>query len=119
MLGEHYINGVKLPATAIIAPEKLFGYLLIPRPADDKSKFLFAAGYTRENWQILERDLRQQILILGATEIEQTKHGNVYEIRGNLHGPNGVSLFVATIWMTELATGQTKFITLFPAKEKQ
>lgn len=118
MLGEHYINGVKLPAITIIAPEKLLGYLLIPRPADDKSKFLAAAGYTRENWQVLERDLRQQILLLAATEVEQTKHGTVYEIRGNLRGPNGVSLSVTTIWMTELATGQTKFITLFPAKEK-
>lgn len=118
-MGEHYINEVKLPENTIIAPEKLYRYLLVPRAADDKSKFLAVAGYTRENWQVLESDLRQQILALEAAEVEPTKHGTVYEIRGNLRGPNGMTLSVATIWMTELATGQTKFITLFPAKEKK
>jgi hypothetical protein len=41
----------------------------------------------------------------------------MYEIRGSLAGPNGVSLKVVTIWMTEHVTGQTKFITLFPDKK--
>lgn len=118
-MAEHYINEVKLPENTIIAAEKLYRYLLVPRAADDKSKFLAAAGYRRENWQVLEQDLRQQILTLEATEAEQTKHGTVYEIRGNLRGPNGMALSVITIWMTELVTGLTKFITLFPAKEKK
>jgi hypothetical protein len=110
---------MKLPENTVFAPEKFSRYLLVPRPADDKSKFLAAAGYTLNNWQALERDLREQILVLDATEIEQTKHGMVYEIRGNLCGPNGKLLSVITIWMTESATGNTKFITLYPAKGKK
>jgi hypothetical protein len=107
---------VKLPENTVIAPEKLLYYLLVPRPADDKSKFLAIAGYTRADWQALERDLRQQLLPMDAEEVERTKYGTIYEIRGNLHGPNGRVLSVVTIWMTEIATGQTKFVTLYPAK---
>ncbi len=108
---------MKLPEETVFAPEKFLRYLLVPRPADDKSRFLAAAGYTLNNWQALEQDLREQILVLEATEVEQTKHGKVYEIRGNLRGPNGKGLSVTTIWMTERVTGKTKFITLYPAKE--
>jgi hypothetical protein len=39
-----------------------------------------------------------------------------YEIRGNLQGSNGRILSVVTIWMAEIATGQTKFVTRYPAK---
>ena len=40
----------------------------------------------------------------------------MYEIKGNLTGPNGKTLAVCTIWMTETATGDTKFITMYPEK---
>ena len=33
-------------------------------------------------------------------------------------GPNGNSLDVCTIWMTEFATGITKFITMYPDKRR-
>jgi hypothetical protein len=107
---------MKLPESTLIAPEKLSRYLLVPRLADDKSKFLAMAGYTRDGWQVLERDLREQILSMEAEEVERVKYGTVYEIRGNLQGPNGRILTVITIWMAEIATEQTKFVTLYPAK---
>ena len=34
----------------------------------------------------------------------------------SLTGPNGQMLFVKTIWMNELRSGVTKFITLYPDK---
>lgn len=43
----------------------------------------------------------------------------MYEIKGNLTGPNGKSLAVCTIWMTETATGDTKFITMYPDKGEE
>jgi hypothetical protein len=109
---------MKLPKDAIIAPAKLTNYLLIYRPVDDKSKFLARAGYSLNNWQQLETDLRSQILVLDAIPSDEiNRFGDVYEIRGSLTGPNDVSLKVLTIWMTEYSTGQTKFITLSPNKE--
>jgi hypothetical protein len=48
--------------------------------------------------------------------IETTVYGELYEIRGSLTGPNRTTLKVKTIWMQELRTGITKFITLYPDK---
>lgn len=108
---------MKLPTTTIIAPAKIQNYLLKWLPEDDKSQFLAQAGYKISNAAQLELDLREQILSLEANFIERDRFGLRYEIRGQLTGPNGKSLAVVTIWMTEHETGQTKFITLFPNKE--
>jgi len=107
---------VKLPSDTVIAPEKLTRYLLVKRTFDDKSQFLRQAGYTLDNWEQLEQDLRLQVLPHDATLIEQTVYGNIFEIRSALTGPNGKTLFVNTIWMNEFRSGVTKFITLYPDK---
>jgi hypothetical protein len=52
---------LKLPSNALIASEKLTKYLLVKRPVGDKSEFLKQAGYTLDNWQRLERDIRQHV----------------------------------------------------------
>ncbi|MDC0832758.1 hypothetical protein POG22_06985 [Geitlerinema sp. CS-897] len=109
---------MKLPQNAIIAPAKLTEYLLKPKPFDDKSAFLLRAGYSRENWQQLEVDLRQQILTRDAMFIEENIFGRKYQIIGILTGRNNIELNIVTIWMFELATQNFKFITLFPNKEK-
>lgn len=109
---------MKLPENTLIAREKLTLYLLVWRKRNDKSRWLAQAGYTIENWQILENDLRIQILSLDATPTGSTEYGQMYEIRGKLVGPNGKSLSVCTIWMTESATGNTKFITMYPDRRK-
>jgi hypothetical protein len=107
---------MKLPYNTLIAPEKLTQYLLVLKKRNDKSKWLAQAGYTRKNWQKLENDLRQQILPLEVTFAESTYYGQLYQIRGDLIGPNGKKLAAITIWMAETATGVTKFITMYPDK---
>lgn len=104
-----------LPADAHIAAEKLRHYLLVPKARNDKSKWLGRAGYTSENWDRLEVDIRQQVLTQEAEKEETNLYGNVYRITCGLRGPNGRVLRVVTIWMTEHETGQTKFITMYPA----
>jgi hypothetical protein len=85
---------MKLPENTLIAHEKLTQYLLALRKRNDKSQWLAQTGYTIENWQLLENDLRTQLLPLDATPTESTKYGQMYEIRGKLTGPNGRSLLV-------------------------
>ena len=41
----------------------------------------------------------------------------MYEIRGILVGPNGKSLSVLTVWMTDNETGNTRFITMYPDRK--
>jgi hypothetical protein len=107
---------VKLPPKTVIAPRKITEYLLRLRIEDDKSEFLALAGYTRDNADLLLRDIRQQILPLDADCFELTEYGPKYRIRGTLTGPNGRALRLVTIWMKEDTTNQTKFVTLFPDK---
>jgi hypothetical protein len=94
---------MKLPADAHIAPGKLSRYLLVKRSVGDKSEFLKRAGYTLQNAQRLERDIRTQILTKDAVVTKRTIYGQHYEIRAPLTGQ-------------ELQTGITNFITLYPDK---
>lgn len=105
---------VRLPTDAVIAPEKLTRYLLVKRPVGDKSEFLRQAGYTLDNWQRLEQDIRGQVLIQDAFLIESTEWGDFFEIRTSLVGPNGAILKMRTVWMKEAESGITKFVTLYP-----
>ena len=109
---------MKLPIDALIATEKLTKYLLVKRPVGDKSEFLRRAGYTLDNWQQLEQDIREQVLSQEAVPIEQTRYGEYFEIRASLTGPNGVALSVRTVWMRE-SSGVTKFITLYPDRGRR
>ena len=109
---------MKLPENAIISEKKVKEYLLSYRKRNDKSKWLAKAGYDYENWKKLEQDIRIQLLIRQAALIEINEYGNVYEIKGKLNGPNGISLQVRSIWMNEKETKITKFITMYPLKER-
>lgn len=108
---------MKLPPNAIISIAKMTSYLLRWRPENDKSQFLAQAGYTEKHADQLTTDIRQQLLVLEAEFEEDTEYGELYRIVGTLAGPNGRVLRVASIWMIENATGETRFITLYPAKE--
>lgn len=105
---------MKLPRDATIAMTKMTEYLLRWRPEDDKSAFLARAGYSTGNADELITDIREQLLPIEAEFIEATEYGPKYLIRGALVGPNGHSLRVISIWMTEDAIGETKFLTLYP-----
>ena len=109
---------MKLPADSVIPPEKLTRYLLLPQARADKAAFLAKAGYTPENYERLLADLRTQVLPLEAVPSLENQFGRYYEIRAALRGPNGVTLQVKTIWMTEHLSSETRFITLLPDKAK-
>jgi hypothetical protein len=103
-----------LPTDAVIPQAKLTQYLLIPLPKDDKSQYLAQAGYTLDNWQQLEQDLRNQVLTQPAKLAETNRYGTKYLIRATLKGANGVSLKVVTVWIVTRTT--TRFVTLVPDK---
>ena len=92
---------VILDPNAVISEAKLTRYLLVFLEKDDKSQFLAQAGYTLENWQELEQDLREQILSLEATPTTQTQYGQKFSITGDLAGRNPHPIRVKTIWMQE------------------
>lgn len=102
-----------LDPDATIPEAKLTKYLLIQQPKDDKLGFLAQAGYTLENWQKLQQELRR-LLSNKATLNKETNFGKIYEIKGVLSGVNRVNLRVATYWIIDSLTDETRFVTLLP-----
>ncbi len=50
---------MKIPADAVIAPEKLANYLLAHRRKNDKSRYLLRAGFDQSNPEVLEAAIRK------------------------------------------------------------
>ena len=46
-----------------------------------------------------------------------SSYGIKYEVRGTLTGPNSHALHVVTVRIILEATGETRFVTLFPDRE--
>jgi len=45
-------------------------------------------------------------------------YGAKWEVEGTLVGPNGQVLRVVTVWITLEGSGETRFVTLFPDRER-
>ena len=100
---------------AVVSPEKLRDYLLSSaHPIGRyKSAFFGSLGYSQDQWQVLERDLRAALSneaeLAGATE-----YGQKFTVRGTLSGPSGRVAGIVTVWI--ILTGETtpRFVTAYP-----
>ena len=104
---------IYLDKNALIPQAKLTQYLLVKLSKNDKSGYLAQAGYIIDNWRQLEEQLRQQ-LTLPATVDQETKFGTIYKIEGVLKGNNSINLNIATFWIIDKETKETRFVTLLP-----
>ena len=100
---------------AIIAQEKLIDYVLNLRHkrGGSKARLLAQFGYTVDNWQQLEADIRRGL----ATEVEvmrSTGYGIRYEIRITFQTPIALPLTVRTIWQIDEGTEVPRLLTLYP-----
>jgi hypothetical protein len=100
---------------AIIEPEKLRDYLLDPGNAQNggKAEALFRMGYTRENWQRLESDLRDQHLILEATFDDVTIYGIQYVVVAPINGP-ARRANMKSVWQYDVGSEVPRLITAYP-----
>jgi len=98
----------------IIASGKLINYVLNPNHYEGSSKaqFLKEIGYDQSNWQLLDRDLREQHLLLEANPGKSSLYGNKYEIIGSIVGPNGEQRRIKSIWMIRTGENIARFVTL-------
>ena len=99
----------------IIESAKITHYLLIPKEKNDKSKFLKELGYTIENWQELETDIRKIVIENEAIfQKDAPFDGKLFEVKGQLR-----NLEVVTIWLLLERPTIFRFITLFPDKSNK
>jgi len=100
---------------AIIASEKLTGYLLnvSHKRGGPKARMLLSVGYRSDNPQSLESDLRVQHLSLDVTRTHNA-YGVVYEIEGPINTPSGRSVRFRSVWQVDTGTDVPRFITMYP-----
>ena len=109
---------VKLPESVVIPEDKFVRYLLLPRQESDKSQFLGIAGYTLATWSVLAHDLYNLAKTHEISDTTTSPYGIKWEVQGTLAGPHGQILHVVTVWITLEASGATRFVTLFPDRER-
>ncbi len=107
---------MRIPADAVIPPEKLTRYLLQPRPWDDKAGFLSLAGFTLDHPAVLENAIRLTSAAFDAIEDGSNDYGTFYRVEGDLEGPASLSLQVVLIWIQWKLDGTFHFVTLKPRK---
>jgi hypothetical protein len=109
---------MKLPNAdnAIIAQDKLVQCLLntTHRKGGSKAKLLLAMGYTPENCQQLEADIRSQHLPADIAESEQSDYGARYDIVAPLTGPAGRTVVFRSVWQIDVGTEAPRLITMYP-----
>ena len=109
---------MKIPNSnlAVIEPSKLTDYLLNTehKRGGTKAKLLVHFGYSLENWQQLEADIRKYHLDLDVNVVKETAYGIKYEISANLLTPINRHLLVKTVWQIDTGTDFPRLITLVP-----
>lgn len=109
---------MKLPngEQAVIAPEKLMKYLLNTshKRGGTKARLLAQFGYSADNWQQLDTDIRLYHVGADVDIARRTLYGMRYEIRAPLYTPSGRTLMVKTIWQVDDGTDVPRLITPVP-----
>ena len=107
---------MKIPPDAIIAPEKITKYLLLPRKQDDKSRLLARFGFSVDTPAVLEAAIRLHASegegFLDVTDV----YGEHFTVIGKLAGPRG-TLSIKSVWVRRFGETAVRFVTLYPAKE--
>jgi hypothetical protein len=96
----------------ILDTPKITDYLLVWKAESDKSAFLAHIGYTQDNWQELEQDIRQ-IIADGEPVYSRPAPfgGDLYKVNGTLR-----NFGVVTIWLYTSEPLSWRFVTLYPQK---
>lgn len=101
---------------AIIAGAKLTEYLLnaAHKRGGTKARLLLSVGYTPNDSQRLDSDLRTQHLSLDVTQSSKNAYGVVYEIEGPIKAPSGRIVRFCSVWQVDTGTDVPRFITMYP-----
>jgi filamentous hemagglutinin len=87
---------------AVVAREKLEGYLLNPQHEIGRHKarvFASVLGIQRRDWQYLGDQLRAAVVDAPVRSTRETSWGSLYEVVVAVDGLNGQTRQVATVWL--------------------
>jgi hypothetical protein len=101
---------------AIVDPRKLRDYVLSPAHPVGRFKAAYFArlGFTTENWESLDLELRRMALQESAEPNERTEFGQKYLVRGILRGPKGRSAEIRSVWIILDGEEVPRLVTIVP-----
>ncbi|MHC5033130.1 MAG: DUF6883 domain-containing protein [Planctomycetota bacterium] len=109
---------MKLPGAerAVIEPAKIRDYLLSPRHPVGRFKaaFFVGLGYSGDDWQRLEADIREIARVQDAVHVESSEYGRKYETRCRLTGPSGRQADVVAVWIILAGEDAPRLVTAIP-----
>jgi hypothetical protein len=109
---------VRLPhaESAVVGSRKLTTYLLSSEHPVGRFKaaFFFALGFTPQNWEKLELELRKLARWGTAEPSERNAFGQKYVVRGRITGPEGRSDMVTSVWIVLNSEEIPRFVTAYP-----
>jgi hypothetical protein len=109
---------MKLPNAdkAVIDLDKIALYLLnVDHPqGGSKARLLSSLGYSVEQCQQLEGDIRHMHLSEEVVAVRQTLWGVRYEIVAPLTAPLGDTVMFRSVWQIDLGTDVPRLITMYP-----
>ena len=76
-------------------------------------------GYTAADWQLLERDIREQHLPQAAEPGQVSPFGRKYTITAPLQGPQGMARQVTTVWIFRPGNDFAEMVTVEPATRRK
>jgi hypothetical protein len=104
--------------SAIVSEAKIRDYLLSPTHPIGRFKatFFSALGYTIDNWERLQADLRELAESGEAFAGQESPYGQKYEVRGILAGPLGRQADLITVWIVLNGGTYPQFVTAYPGE---
>jgi hypothetical protein len=103
-------------AAAIVAREKIVGYLLnaTHRFGASKARFFARFGFSIDEWQTLAVALLRHGQNNGVVRVQQTGFGPRFEVDGPLEAPDGRRPRIRTVWQFDVGSAAPRLITARP-----
>lgn len=79
-----------------------------------KAVFFSSLGFHVEDWESLRSALLTHARHGEASPEPTSLHGQKFQVRGMLQGPNGKTASVVSIWIARHDVGLPRFVTAFP-----
>ena len=104
----------------IIDRTKVRHYILSPdHPIGRfKARFFAQLGFSVDEWDRLERALREQHLTKDAESAGMNEFGQTFTIHATLKGPSGASAKVISVWFIRTGEDHPRFVTAYPGGSK-
>lgn len=117
-----YNSSMELPnkSQAYISTSKIVDYLLSETHAVGKSKakFFRSFGFDETNTAQFGHGLITIAQTEPVTESTETSFGTKYVIDGNLETPNGVTIYLRTVWIIENGDTIPRLVTAHPLEQE-